>query len=227
MGPHRGRSGCCVGTLAGPPVHRQSEEPGQSPTWLTPQLCVGVHLQQSSQRLRGHLQPRTLGVRAGCSPGLRPGHLRHCPHRQAESGRFHAPHGWSRLRGRGRHPRHPLHLRRRLAPRSGLAGPALRVADRHESQPDWGTKTTASASRPVVPSQERKGTRAKAAGRLEALHAENRQKEAPSGYASSVISAERSNSRTSARRLTSDRAEGSSPRARSTSTSVTIPITVE
>ena len=43
----------------------------------------------------------------------------------------------------------------------------------------------------------------------------------------SIRSADRSNWRTSERRRTRDRAVGSSPRARNTSTSVTIPITVE
>ena len=45
--------------------------------------------------------------------------------------------------------------------------------------------------------------------------------------ASSVTRAERSSSRISLRRRTSDRAVGSSPKARSTSTSVSIPMTVE
>ena len=54
----------------------------------------------------------------------------------------------------------------------------------------------------------------------------------PTGYsprqsAGSISSAERSNARASVRRRTNDLAVGSSPRARSTSTSVTIPITVE
>ena len=47
------------------------------------------------------------------------------------------------------------------------------------------------------------------------------------GYPGSVTSAERSSSRISFLRRTSDRAVGSSPKARSTSTSVIIPITVE
>ena len=50
---------------------------------------------------------------------------------------------------------------------------------------------------------------------------------AGSQWSGSTRSAERSNCRTSARRRTSERAVGSSPSARSTSTSVTIPMTVE
>ena len=61
-----------------------------------------------------------------------------------------------------------------------------------------------------------------------ALHPEDpSDEEAGRGKTQSVSSADRRRARTSARRRTSERALGSSPRARSTSTSVTIPITVE
>ena len=50
---------------------------------------------------------------------------------------------------------------------------------------------------------------------------------AGAAHAASVTRAERSSSRISLRRRTSDRAVGSSPKARSTSTSVSMPMTVE
>ena len=81
----------------------------------------------------------------------------------------------------------------------------------------------------------RQGGRAQAAHRQQALHAESAAaEEDPQADASregqpagSTSSAERRSCSTSARRRTRERAVGSSPRARSTSTSVTIPITVE
>ena len=138
-----------------------------------------------------------------------------------------------------------LHPRRRLAHAARLAHQPLRD-DRREGHPPGGRQPAHGAgSRRVGIEDSDKGQgfvaagRPEAADREQALHAEGASSEedpethrvAAAGRAAqrpgSTSSAERSSWSTSARRRTNERAVGSSPSARSTSTSVTIPITVE
>src|SRR5579862_1145632 len=110
-----------------------------------------------------------------------------------------------------------------MAADPGVEGPALRLPHRHQVQPERGTKTAAHEGREADEGQEGEGVGTHRPRRLEALYAQDGQEKAPAPYAEGVIRAERSSASTSARRRTRDLAVGSSPRARYTSTSVTIP----
>lgn len=114
-----------------------------------------------------------------------------------------------------------------MAADPGVEGSALRLSHRYEIEPQRRTRTASHQGRETDEGEEGENPGARRPGRLQALHAKDGEEETPGPYAEGVIRAERSSARTSARRRTSDLAVGSSPRARYTSTSVTIPITVE
>ncbi len=145
-----------------------------------------------------------------------------------------------------------LHPSRRLADAAGLADQQVRHHEFQGDRPGGGgaaSGTGAQGSRPVDVQDDFQPWRTQATDRQQALHAESSTSEEdpqarpsrPADHrtsadsrrfrrdqlAGSIRSAERNNWSASVRRRTSERAVGSSPSARNTSTSVTIPITVE
>ena len=153
-----------------------------------------------------------------------------------------------RLHALRRTPRIPLHPRRRLvdaraAWRLNKYGTtnskaiareaATRPRGRQRKEAAQSTSKTSgspaarkppTASKRYTPKAPTRKKIPKAAARI-GIHQRTRTSEGQS--AASISNAERSSCSASVRRRTSERAVGSSPRARSTSTSVTIPMTVE
>ena len=107
------------------------------------------------------------------------------------------------------------------------AGNARRLHALHPSRrrarPPGSRRRPASAT----PRRRRRGRRSRSRPNSPLLHRPGGPDRRAQPAAGSIRSAERSNRRASVRRRTSERAVGSSPSARSTSTSVTMPMTVE